>query len=66
MSSLRLTKNSARKLETYASRTGKSASAVASEAINFWFEVQGSIALEELDRGIPPERRLVDHPLVAG
>jgi hypothetical protein len=28
--------------------------------------VQGSIALEELDRGVPPERRLIDHPLVAG
>jgi hypothetical protein len=63
MSSLRLSKTSARKLETYASRTGKSASAVANEAINFWYEVQGEIALEELDRGVPPERRLIDHPL---
>jgi hypothetical protein len=38
---------------------------VASEAINFWFEVQGSIALEELDRGVPPGQRLIDHPLVS-
>jgi hypothetical protein len=65
MSSLRLSKTSARKLDTYVSRTGKSASAVASEAINFWFEVQGSIALEELDRGVPPGKRMIDHPLVS-
>jgi hypothetical protein len=62
---LRLTKSSARKLDTYVQRTGKSASAVASEAINFWFELNGEIALEELDRGVPPGKRMIDHPLVS-
>ena len=60
---IRLSKSNNRKIEQYANRSGKTPATVINEAISIWFDLYGEIALEELDRGVPPERRLIDHPL---
>jgi predicted DNA-binding protein len=60
---IRLTKANNRKIEEYANRSGKTTATVINEAISIWFDLYGEIALEELDRGVPPGKRLIDHPL---
>jgi hypothetical protein len=55
MELLRLNRTNTRKVETYASLIGKNASAVANEAIAFWYEFSGSTMLEELEKRRPPQ-----------
>jgi hypothetical protein len=51
--SLRLNRTNLRKLDEYAASTGRDASAVANEAIAFWYEFSGSMMLEELEKKPP-------------
>jgi predicted transcriptional regulator len=64
MPSLRLTRTNTRKLDQFAASTGKDASAVANEAIAFWYQFYATTALEVLEESekLPPEaagRRVV-------
>lgn len=38
------------RLETYADSSGKTASAVLNEALEYWYEMQGEIVQEEMDK----------------
>jgi hypothetical protein len=51
--SLRLNRSSLQKVEHFAASSGKDASAVANEAIAFWYEFSGSMMLEELEKKPP-------------
>lgn len=62
---IRPRKSNNRKVDQYAKASGKTPATVINEAISIWFDLYGEIALEELDRGVPPERRLINHPLVS-
>lgn len=45
------------RLQTYADSSGKMASAVLNEALEFWYEMQGEIVQEEMDRRNAPRVR---------
>ena len=62
---IRLTKANNRKIAEYAKASGKTTETVINEAISIWFDLYGEIALEELDRSVPPGKRMIDHPLVS-
>lgn len=45
------------RLATYADSSGKTASAVLNEALEYWYEMQGEIVQEEMDRRNAPRVR---------
>jgi predicted DNA-binding protein len=55
--SLRLNRTNQRKLDQFSASTGKTVSAVANEAIAFWYEFYATTALEVLEESekLPPE-----------
>jgi hypothetical protein len=53
MNEIKLNRSALKKIETYAQGTGTTASAVANEAIAFWYEFSGSTMLEELEKKPP-------------
>jgi hypothetical protein len=58
--SLRLTRTNTRRLDQFAASTGKDASAVANEAIAFWYQFYATTALEVLEESEKlPRPRLV-------
>jgi hypothetical protein len=55
--SLRLNRSSLQKVEYFAASSGKDASAVANEAIAFWYEFAGSAIMEEMEKKPPQPSR---------
>lgn len=45
------------RLETYADSSGKTASTVLNEALEFWYEIQGEIVQDEMDKRNTPQVR---------
>jgi hypothetical protein len=45
------------RLETYADSSGKTTAAVLNEALEFWYEMQGEIVQEEMDKRSAPRTR---------
>jgi hypothetical protein len=45
------------RIHTFADSSGKTASAVLNEALEFWYEIQGEIVQEEMDKRNAPRTR---------